>query len=162
MRIGEAVALDWDDLSFWDRKANVMRHYTALGLREGTKTGRTETRTLALPTWVTDELEALLKESDGEGAVFKNQRGGRLSVDSAERMFRTLRVKAKLPDMHLHDYRHVSLTAYARQPGVTLKDIMARGGHKNERTAMKYQHTDAARDREMVSTLPNPMLNPIG
>jgi hypothetical protein len=27
---------------------------------------------------------------------------------------------------------------------------------------MKYQHTDAARDREMVSTLPNPMLNPIG
>lgn len=158
VRIGEAVGLNWDDISFWDAKANVMRHLTPKGLLKGTKTGVDDTRTLALPTWVTDALEALYAQSEGEGPVFRNQRGGRLSVDSAERIFRKLRVKAGLPDMHLHDIRHVSLTAYARQPGVTLKDIMARGGHKTERVAMGYQHTDDERDKQMVATLPNPMM----
>lgn len=157
MRIGEAVALDWDDVSFFDARADVMRHWTPKGMVPGTKTGEDDTRSLALPTWVTDELAKLFAESSGEWALFRNKVGGRLSVDSAERLFRPLRDKAGLPTMHLHDVRHVSLTAYARQPGVTLKDIMARGGHKSERVAMGYQHTDSTRDREMVATLPNPM-----
>ena len=158
MRIGEAVALNWDDISFFDAKAEVLRHWTPKGLQEGTKTGNDDTRTLALPTWVTSELESLYAASEGEGAMFRNQRGGRLSVDSAERRFRVLREEAGLSNMHIHDIRHVSLTAYARQPGVTLKDIMARGGHKSERVAMNYQHTDISRDQEMVATLPNPMV----
>ncbi|WP_162829120.1 tyrosine-type recombinase/integrase [Microbacterium foliorum] len=161
MRIGEAVALDWEDISFFDATANVLRHLTPKGMRTGTKTGEEDTRHLALPTWVSKELEALyaLRSEQGEvtGAVFNNQRGGRLSVDSAERIFRKLRKVAGLEEMHLHDLRHISLTTYGRQPGVTLADIMARGGHKSERIAMRYQHTDSERDRQMVSTLPNPM-----
>lgn len=58
--------------------------------------------------------------------------------------------------MHLHDLRHVALTNYARLPGVTLKDIMARGGHASERVAMGYQHADTARDQAAVVHLPNP------
>lgn len=72
-------------------------------------------------------------------------------------MFRKLRAKAGLSTMHIHDFRHVSLTTYARQPGVTLKDIMARGGHTSTKVAMGYQHTDTDRDEAMVATLPNPM-----
>jgi integrase len=157
MRIGEAVALDWEDISFFDRKANVERHLTPWGMRSGTKTGEDESRILALPTWLTDELENFYRASAGTGPIFRNQRGGRMSVDSAERMFRKLREKANLSEMHLHDIRHVSLTTYARQPGVTLKDIMARGGHKSTKVAMGYQHTDTQRDEAMVATLPNPM-----
>jgi integrase len=157
-RIGEAVALDWDDISFLDRKANVERHLTPWGMQEGTKSHETGSRLLALPTWLTDELEGLYRESEGTGPIFRNQRGGRLSIDTAERMFRKLRIRAGLPNMHLHDIRHVSLTTYARQPGVTLKDIMARGGHKSTKVAMAYQHTDTQRDEAMVSTLPNPMM----
>lgn len=158
MRIGEAVALDWDDVSLFDASADVLKHWTPKGMMPGTKTGEDDIRSLALPTWVTDELTAWFTESSGEWAIFRNKVGGRLSVDSAERLFRQLRTKAGLTTMHLHDVRHVSLTAYARQPGVTLKDIMARGGHKSERVAMSYQHTDVSRDREMVATLPNPMV----
>lgn len=136
MRIGEAVALDWEHISFFDRKAHVTRHLTPWGLQDGTKSHETGSRLLALPSWLTDELEALYRASDGAGPVFRNQRGGRLSVDSAERLFRKLRAEADLRSMHLHDIRHVSLTAYARQPGVTLKDIMQRGGHNSRSLAL--------------------------
>lgn len=158
VRIGEAVALDWEDISFFDRKASVERHLTPWGMQEGTKSHETGSRMLALPTWLTDELEGLYRASEDTGPIFRNQRGGRLSIDTAERMFRKLRKLADLTNMHLHDIRHVSLTTYARQPGVTLKDIMARGGHKSTKVAMGYQHTDTQRDETMVSTLPNPMV----
>jgi integrase len=71
MRIGEAVALDWEDISFFDRKANVERHLTPWGMRSGTKTGEDESRVLALPSWLTDELETLYRASDGTGPIFR-------------------------------------------------------------------------------------------
>lgn len=161
MRVGEAVALDWENLSFLDRRADVVRHLTPHGMQDGTKTGTDETRSLALPTWVTDELETLYTlradAGEAEGPIFRNSRGGRMTVDTAERLFRRLRAKVGLDGMHLHDFRHVSLTAYGRQPGVTLADIKARGGHKSDAVAMRYQHSDSERDHMMTATLPNPM-----
>lgn len=47
--------------------------------------------------------------------------------------------------MHLHDLRHTALTAYARQPGVTLKDLLDFGGHLSLSVAMKYQHASHER-----------------
>lgn len=143
MRIWEAVALDWEDISFFDRKAKVQRHLTAWGIQGGTKSHATGSRTLALPTWLTDELEALYGASEATGTVFRNQRGGRLSVDMAERMFRKLRANAGLSTMHIHDFRHVSLTTYARQPGVTLRDIMTRGGHTSTKVASPLIRKDS-------------------
>lgn len=157
MRIGEAVALDWEDISFFDRKAKVHRHLTPWGMQEGTKSHAEGSRTLALPAWLTDELEGLYGASEATGPIFRNQRGGRLTVDMAERMFRKVRAKAGLEKMRLHDFRHVSLTSYARQPGVTLRDIMQRGGHSSTKVAMGYQHTDTERDEAAVATLPNPI-----
>lgn len=145
LRIGELSALDWENVELLDGKIDVVQHWTPLGIEEGTKTGPEQTRTIALPLWVREVLEGLYARSDGEGAVFRNQRGGRLSVDSAERRFRPIREKAGLPSMHLHDLRHVALTNYARLPGVTLAEVMAFGGHRSERVAMRYQHSDGER-----------------
>lgn len=158
MRVGEAVALRWDDVSFWDARVHVQRHRTPQGLPEGTKAGEDKTRLLALPGWVTEALEALYKERDGEGFIFLNKRGTGLSVDGAERIFRDLREEAGLPHIHLHDLRHVSLTAYANQPGVTLRDVMARGGHSSEKVAMGYQHTTTEKDEAVAKALPNPLV----
>ncbi|GAA3762047.1 tyrosine-type recombinase/integrase [Microbacterium kribbense] len=161
LRIGEAVALDWDHISFFDQRADVVRHLTCGILLEGTKGGKEETRSPSLPRWVTDELAGLLRGTDGVGAIFRNMRGTRLSVDGAERIFRKLRASAGLEAMHLHDIRHVSLTAYARQPGVTLADVMARGGHKSVIVAATYQHSDDSRDQAITATLPNPLLRKV-
>jgi len=141
LRIGELVALDWAQIELLDGRLAVTQHLTPVGMSRGTKTGEEDTRVIALPTWVRQILESLYAASDGEGAVFRNSLGRRLTVDLVEKKFRTIREKAGLPLMHLHDCRHVALTRYAQLPSVTLADVMAFGGHRSERVAMRYQHS---------------------
>lgn len=152
LRVGELVALDWSDISFLESKLSVTKHSTAYGIQPGTKTGPDHCRTIALPQWVQDVLEGLLKGTDGEGPIFLHSKGGRLSVDGAERIFRTLRAAAGLDHMHLHDLRHIALTSYARQPGVTLADLKAFGGHLSDSVAMGYQHSDDERATQHAAT----------
>lgn len=46
-----------------------------------------------------------------------------------------------------HDLRHYGLTKYA-QTGATLREIMARAGHSDEKVALLYQHSSLERDHE--------------
>lgn len=151
LRIGELVALDWSDIAFFDSKLHVTKHWTPKGIAEGTKTGREKVRSIVMPAWVVKALESLYRVSDGDGAIFRHKRGGRLSVDGAEKRFEKIRERAGYPQMHIHDVRHVALTNYARLPGVTLKEIMAFGGHESERTAMGYQHTEDERAVQLAA-----------
>lgn len=156
LRVGELVALDWSDIAFFDKKLHVTKHWTPQGIQPGTKTGPEKVRSIDMPAWVVEALETLYKGSDGDGPVFRHTRGGRLSVDGAEVRFRKIRERAGLPQMHLHDLRHVALTNYARLPGVTFKEIMAFGGHESERTAMRYQHTNDERTAQLAAATPTP------
>ena len=149
LRIGELLALDWADIDVFDARLEVTKHFTPHGVQPGTKTGAHHNRTIDLAPWVVD---ALARAWGGDvGPVFRNTRGGRLSIDGAERRFRALRAKAGLEEMHLHDLRHVALTNYARQPGVTLADVMTFGGHLSERVAMGYQHSDDERSKKFAA-----------
>lgn len=56
-------------------------------------------------------------------------------------------------DLRLHDLRHHALTMAARTPGLTTKELMARGGHASPRAALIYQHATAERDRAIASFL---------
>ncbi|MDN3443740.1 tyrosine-type recombinase/integrase [Microbacterium sp. APC 3901] len=156
LRIGELLALDWSDVEFLESRLDVVKHLTPHGIQPGTKTGEEHTRTIDLAPWALAALEGLYADSEGQGAIFRNVRGGRLSVDSAERRFRAIREKAGLEQMHLHDLRHVALSAYARQPGVTLTDLMAFGGHLSERVAMGYQHADDERSKRFAAEAVTP------
>ncbi|MCI1019381.1 site-specific integrase [Microbacterium sp. C5A9] len=150
LRIGELLALDWADIELLDARLHVTKHSTPYGIQPGTKTGEDHTRTIDLPAWVLEALEGLYAGSEGDGPVFRNAHGGRLSIDSAERRFRVIRSRAGLEEMHLHDLRHVALTAYANQHGVTLKDVMEFGGHVSERVAMGYQHGSRERAQQFA------------
>lgn len=145
LRVGELVALDWSDINFLDSKLHVTKHWTPWGIQPGTKTGPQHVRTLDLPSYVQAALEKLLEGTDGEAPIFRHTYGGRLTVDGAEKRFEKMREKAGLPDMHLHDLRHVSLTAYGHLPGITTKEVMAFGGHLSERVALGYQHVSDER-----------------
>jgi integrase len=52
-----------------------------------------------------------------------------------------------LPEAHLHDLRHASLTL-AAQSGATLAELKARAGHSTAVAAMRYQH--AAEERGAI------------
>jgi integrase len=54
-------------------------------------------------------------------------------------------------DLHLHDLRHHALTLSARKPGITTKELMARGGHSTSDVALRYQHAASRRDHEVAN-----------
>jgi hypothetical protein len=49
--------------------------------------------------------------------------------------------------VRLYDLRHHAGTVSARDPNVTLKELMVMMGHSSPRAALIYQHATAERDR---------------
>ena len=57
-----------------------------------------------------------------------------------------------VPGLHFHDLRHTGNTL-AADMGVSLKNLMARMGHDNERAALLYQHRSNSADRAIADGL---------
>ena len=57
-----------------------------------------------------------------------------------------------LPGLHFHDLRHTGNTL-AADMGVSLRNLMARTGHDNERAALIYQHKSSTADRQIADGL---------
>jgi integrase len=57
-----------------------------------------------------------------------------------------------LPGLHVHDLRHTG-TTLAADMGVSLRNLMARMGHDNERAALIYQHKSSPADRQIADGL---------
>ncbi|TDD87378.1 tyrosine-type recombinase/integrase [Actinomadura rubrisoli] len=56
------------------------------------------------------------------------------------------------PTLHFHDLRHTGNTL-AADMGVSLRNLMARMGHDNERAALRYQHRSAKGVRAIADGL---------
>jgi integrase len=52
-----------------------------------------------------------------------------------------------------HDLRHHAATVIARNPSVTLRELMATIGHSSHVAALRYQHATAERSREIADYL---------
>ena len=59
-----------------------------------------------------------------------------------------------VPDLHFHDLRHTGNHLAAQVPGTTVRDLMQRMGHDNERAAMIYLHATQGADRRIADSLP--------
>jgi integrase len=57
-----------------------------------------------------------------------------------------------LPSLHVHDLRHTGNTL-AADMGVSLRSLMARMGHDNERAALIYQHKTSPTDVQIADGL---------
>lgn len=150
IRIGEALALDWEDI---DIKAGTVHVHKHLGKRldivQGTKHQADGDRTVALPEVVRKALEDFRNTrstSEHDDPVFLNTKGNRYSYHSFNYDFDKLKNSLGLFDLHAHDLRHTGLTLYA-QTGATQGELMARGGHKDVRSSLRYQHSSPERDK---------------
>jgi integrase len=77
--------------------------------------------------------------------------GGRLSTVAMREAWGTARRWARVPDIHLHDLRHVGLTQLARIPGASLADIQAHGRHRDPKSTMRYLHAAEGTRRRNLS-----------
>lgn len=154
LRLGELCGLHRGDYSPSAGTLLVERQLTASDGRVSerkTKTG--QVKTVALPAPAVAALEAYLAEHPSQQGdpMFHGPRG-RLTAQWLRKAWEHARADAGLPEFHLHDVRHVSLTAVA-QSGATLKEIQHRGGHASVTAALRYQHATDERDRRNADAL---------
>ncbi len=73
----------------------------------------------------------------------------KLSREQVNFGWRQARRLTGLTQYRWHDLRGAGLT-WLSEVGMPLKHLMSRAGHADERTALRYQHHDPHREREMV------------
>jgi len=109
----------------------------------GTKTGSKGIRDVELPPAISTQLRNYLKtinKNDDDALLFPSKSSCHHTWGAMARWWYPARKAAGCEKVTWHDLRHFGLTEYARIPGVTLKDLMERGGHTKVETAMRYQH----------------------
>jgi site-specific recombinase XerD len=142
MRIGEALAIEVDDLDL----SRDDEHVTILG-----KGGRRRTVLLDDPVLVTLLRRYLKVRGYRHGPLFraeKNYVGGPLRYASVQELWAKYRAKAQVKAT-IHQLRHVHATELVNA-GVSLETIRRRLGHANAQTVLRYaDQRDATTDAEI-------------
>lgn len=110
-------------------------------------------RTLALPEEVVPAIEEHLATwvaPEPHALVFVGEKGDGVRAGVWQREWDRARRSVGLPDLHLHDLRHVAGTL-AAATGAGTKEIMRRLGHATQDAALRYQHATDERDRVLAS-----------
>ncbi len=166
LRTGESLALRRRDVNVLHAELSVKAQSQELEggqqFLEHTKSdaGR---RILSMPRVVVQAIEHHLESyTDGgpDALLFTGpqrkhpERRGPLRRATLSLAWQNAKAATNAPEnLRLHDLRHHALTVAARMPGITTKELMARGGHSSPRAALIYQHATAERDRAISAFL---------
>jgi integrase/recombinase XerC len=130
LRVAEAVSLDVQHLDLAERLVRV--------IGKGNKERIVPfgpPAALALQQWI--------EQMGGEGALFRNRFGGRLSTRSAWRITRDAGLNNGVIGTHPHALRH-SCATHLLGAGADLRTIQEQLGHASLSTTQRYTHVDAA------------------
>ncbi|WP_084130324.1 tyrosine-type recombinase/integrase [Demequina sp. NBRC 110055] len=150
LRAGELLGLNRGD---FDPETGVLTVSRAVSKQAGLTTPKNgETKRVTLLQQGRDALDAHLRgrAMDMDAPMFTGPRGGRVKYAELRAGWVKGCEAAGLENFHFHDIRHVSLTHIAHT-GASLREIMARGGHKSVQAAMRYQSATGQRDSEIAA-----------
>jgi integrase/recombinase XerC len=131
LRVSEAVALD---VSHLDLASGLVRVEAGKGDKD---------RVVPFGPPAAAALRDWIAEMGGSGALFRNNRGGRLSARSAWRIVRDAGAQSGIHDLHPHALRH-SCATHLLGAGADLRAIQEQLGHASLGTTQRYAHIDAA------------------
>lgn len=112
-------------------------------------------RTVAIPMTLAALLEQHLEtysQPDDDGYVCTGQKGGPLAPHVLQAAWLKARAEVGLPELHLHDLRHLAGTL-AASTGAATKELMYRLGYASQQAALRYQHATQQRDRVIADAL---------
>lgn len=143
LRRGEAVGLRWQDIDFGNSELHVVQQVVNVGgeLVLGPPKSESGLRTVALDQGTTQllrlhksrqNLDRLLAgpEWKDQGFVFTQTDGAVISPAHVTRHFQVLVARHGLPQIRLHDLRHLSATL-GLASGESLKEVSDRLGHSS-------------------------------
>ena len=113
-------------------------------------------RTVALPSLVLAELEQHLSdyvEVRPDAPLFTRPSGLPLRRADLSQAWRDACDAVGVQGVRPHDLRHHAATVIARNPNVTLRELMAAIGHSSPVAALRYQHATAERSKAIASYL---------
>lgn len=152
LRISEALALDVDDVTSYDRG-----HRIAALHRKGGRAARA-----ALPPTVAAAVDAYLDQRDEldgarptAGPLLVTRSGARWRPSNAARSLAGLAARAEVQGagrVTPHVLRHAAITL-ALDAGATLRDVQDFAGHADPRTTRRYDHARGRLDRHASYTL---------
>jgi integrase len=160
LRWGEMTALRRCDLDMTHGTVRVRGAFTERSNGEvmlGPPKSRAGLRTVSVPAGILPDLATHLAKhtkADPDALVFTGVKGGPLRRSDFNKVSGWPQVVTGmgLPGLHFHDLRHAGNTL-AADTGVSLRNLMARMGHDNERAALIYQHRSSAADRQIAEGL---------
>ncbi|GAA4630304.1 hypothetical protein GCM10023196_055110 [Actinoallomurus vinaceus] len=160
LRWGEVTALKRRDIDLAAGTVRVRFAYTEQDNGKmilGPPKSRAGRRTVNIPAAIIPDIKAHLdkytKRND-DALVFTGIKGGPLRRSGFNKLTRWVDVVRTMgvPGLHFHDLRHTGNTL-AADMGVSLRNLMARMGHDNERAALIYQHASNKSDRKIADGL---------
>ncbi|GAA1523113.1 integrase [Microbacterium ginsengiterrae] len=151
LRIGEVLALDWEDVDLEQGTLHVHRHLTKYGLKPGRKRHPEADILQPISEAAVSALTAWKQRGGGRGPVWLNSASQRLSYNAWHDRWLELRKEFGLEHVHTHDIRAVHLTEFAAH--ATLAELMERGGHTDIRSALVYQRPSFDRQKQIVKQL---------
>lgn len=130
LRVSEAVGLDVTHVDLDERLVRVF----GKGSKE---------RIVPFGPPAAQALGEWIEQMGGEGALFRNRSGGRLSSRSAWRIVRDAGLNNGVVGTHPHALRH-SCATHLLGAGADLRTIQEQLGHASLTTTQRYTHVDAA------------------
>jgi integrase len=113
-------------------------------------------RSVALPAFVLESLAEHLRDHVGDAVaawVFTRPSGLPLRRADLSYAWRDACAALGLEGIRPHDLRHHAATVIARNPNVTLRELMATIGHSSYVAALRYQHATAERNKAIADYL---------
>ena len=156
LRIGELLALTWDDVDFTENVLSVTKSchdgWGAGGYQKVTELPKTGSSMRRIP--IPKQLSGVLKRAKREGGGAYIVGGDRpVSVRSYQRTFELLQRRLRIPHHGFHALRHTFATR-ALECGMDVKTLSELLGHKNPTVTLdRYAHSLMEHKRTMMDRL---------
>ncbi|MCZ3387303.1 MAG: site-specific integrase [Actinomycetia bacterium] len=165
LRQGELLALTRADVDLDEKPARVMvrkavRRADSGQVRVAVPKTASSVRAVVLPDPLAVALGEHLEQFvsvEPAALVFSTGTGTTPARSNLGATWRRACFKAGVPQVRLHDLRHVA-QVFAAEAGATLPELMARLGHATPAAAMVYLHARSGRDAQLTAALAQRMI----